>query len=79
MKNIEIEKAKNTEAMQYDTMLPAVSSVVFNEDCEVGLKRFPDKYFDLAICDIPYGIDVAMCFEQCAKFIASYNKKSKSK
>ena len=40
-------------------MLPAVPSVVFNEDCEVGLKRFPDKYFDLAICDIPYGIDVA--------------------
>ena len=40
-------------------VLPAVPSVVFNEDCEVGLKRFPDKYFDLAICDVPYGIDVA--------------------
>jgi len=33
-------------------------SIVFNEDCNVGLKRYPDKYFDLAICDIPYGINV---------------------
>lgn len=31
-------------------------SVVYNEDCVQGLKRFPDKYFDLAIVDPPYGI-----------------------
>ena len=38
-------------------MLPAVpSSVVYNEDCVKGLKRFPDKHFDLAIVDPPYGI-----------------------
>ena len=36
-------------------MLPAVpSSVVYNEDCVEALKRFPDKYFDLAIVDPPY-------------------------
>ena len=34
------------------------SSIVYLEDCMVGLKRFPDRYFDLAICDIPYGINV---------------------
>jgi site-specific DNA-methyltransferase (adenine-specific) len=35
-----------------------MESIVFNEDCMVGLKRFPDSYFDLAICDVPYGINV---------------------
>lgn len=33
-------------------------SEFFNEDCMVGMKRFPDKYFDLAIVDPPYGIGV---------------------
>ena len=28
----------------------------FNEDCMVGMARYPDKYFDLCICDPPYGI-----------------------
>jgi len=31
-------------------------SVVFNEDCMEGMKRYPDKYFDLAIVDPPYGL-----------------------
>ena len=25
-------------------------------DCMKGMKEFPDKYFDLAIVDPPYGI-----------------------
>ena len=32
-------------------------SIVYNEDCVQGMKRFPDKYFDLAIVDPPYGIE----------------------
>lgn len=28
----------------------------YNMDCMDGMKQFPDKYFDLAICDPPYGI-----------------------
>lgn len=28
----------------------------FNMDCMDGMKEFPDKYFDLAIVDVPYGI-----------------------
>ena len=28
----------------------------YNMDCMEGLKEFPDKYFDLAIVDPPYGI-----------------------
>jgi len=30
----------------------------FNEDCMVGMARYPDKYFDLAIVDPPYGIGI---------------------
>lgn len=28
----------------------------YNEDCMVGMTRYPDKHFDLAIVDPPYGI-----------------------
>ena len=28
-------------------------------DCMEGMKQFPDKFFDLAIVDPPYGINVA--------------------
>ena len=31
-------------------------NTVYNEDCMVGMSRYPDKYFDLAIVDPPYGI-----------------------
>ena len=40
-----------------NTVLGAVPSVVYNEDCVEGLKRFSDNHFDLAIVDPPYGID----------------------
>lgn len=33
-------------------------STVFNEDCMLTMARYPNGYFDLAVCDIPYGIDV---------------------
>jgi site-specific DNA-methyltransferase (adenine-specific) len=32
-----------------------MNSMVFNEDCIEGMKRYPDKYFDLAVVDPPYG------------------------
>ncbi len=41
-----------------NTLLGAVPSVVYNEDCVEGLKRFSDKYFDLAIVDPPYGLGI---------------------
>ena len=31
----------------------------YNMDCMEGMLQFPDKYFDLAIVDPPYGIDIA--------------------
>ena len=39
-----------------NTVLGAVPSVVYNEDCVEGLKRFSDNHFELAIVDPPYGI-----------------------
>jgi site-specific DNA-methyltransferase (adenine-specific) len=32
-------------------------SEVYNEDNMIGMARFPDKFFDLAIVDPPYGIN----------------------
>ena len=32
-----------------------MESIVYNEDCMIGMARYPDKYFDLAIVDPPYG------------------------
>lgn len=32
-----------------------MNSEVYNEDCVQGMKRYPDKHFDLAIVDPPYG------------------------
>ena len=34
-----------------------MESKVFNGDCMVGMARYPDKYFDLAIVDVPYTDD----------------------
>lgn len=35
-------------------------SEVFNEDNMIGMARYPDKFFDLAIVDPPYGININM-------------------
>lgn len=32
------------------------SSIVYNEDCMLGMRKLPDNYADLAVCDPPYGI-----------------------
>ena len=34
------------------------TSEVYNEVCVEAMKRYPDKYFDLAIVDPPYGINI---------------------
>ncbi len=35
-----------------------MTSTTYNEHYATTMARFPDKYFQLACCDIPYGIDV---------------------
>ena len=34
------------------------ASTVFLEDCMQTMARYSDCYFDLAVCDIPYGINL---------------------
>lgn len=38
-------------------MTKEIISEVYNMDCVAGMREYPDKYFDLAIVDPPYGID----------------------
>jgi site-specific DNA-methyltransferase (adenine-specific) len=33
-------------------------SEVFNQDCMIGMKQYPDKYFDLAVVDPEFGIGI---------------------
>ena len=40
-------------------MTKDIISEVYNMDCIAGMKEYPDKYFDLAIVDPPYGINIA--------------------
>lgn len=50
-----------------------VRSVVFNEDCIAGMKRYPNKFFNLAIVDPPYGIGKTWGKSSCPK----YHKRNK--
>ena len=57
-------------------------SNVFLEDCMIGMARYPDKYFDLAIVDPPYGIDLGnmnMGIGKSSKASKAKNRKWKAK
>ena len=45
-----------TGAERHDNPASGAMSTVYLMDCIEGMKRYPDKYFDLAIVDPPYGI-----------------------
>jgi site-specific DNA-methyltransferase (adenine-specific) len=66
-------KKQKMNKEQKDDLLPSAGiaamqcyvqpfSEVYNEDCIEVMKRYPDKYFDLAVVDPPYGIDIANLF-----------------
>ena len=40
-------------------MTKELISEVYNMDCVAGMREYPDKYFDLAIVDPPYGIGIS--------------------
>src|SRR5690349_7471695 len=50
-------------------------SRAFNLDCMAGMKEFPDKYFDLAVVDPPYGIDINMNMGRRGKKRKKYQDK----
>jgi site-specific DNA-methyltransferase (adenine-specific) len=41
-----------------------MESIVYNVDCIEGMKQYPDKHFDLAIVDPPYGINAESGYGQ---------------
>ena len=45
------------------------TSEVYEMDCIAGMKEYPDKYFDLAVVDPPYGINInhSMGRRKCQK------------
>lgn len=50
-----------------------VRSVVYLMDCMEGLKQMPEKYFELAIVDPPYGIGQNWAKDRNAKFYTHRN------
>ena len=50
-----IEKNENP-ALRLGTVGRGALSTVYLMDCIEGMKQFPDKFFDLAVVDPPYGI-----------------------
>ena len=37
---------------------PKPISIIQNTDCVEAMKQYPDNFFDLAVCDPPYGISI---------------------
>lgn len=50
-------------------------SEVTNEDCMEMMKRFPDKFFDLAVVDPPYGLNFGK-FNRTNKNIVGHRAKA---
>ena len=51
-------------------------SEVHNEDCMIGMARYPDKWFDLAVVDPPYGIGVSSAGKMTSVSRKEYSKKT---
>ncbi len=52
-----IEKDENP-SLRIGNDARSALSTVYLMDCIAGMKHYPDKYFDLAVVDPPYGIDI---------------------
>lgn len=48
----------------------------YNMDCMEGMKQFPDQFFDLAICDPPYGINVGQSSMGAGGGVAPHRNRS---
>jgi len=63
-----------TGAERHDNPASGAMSTVYLMDCIEGMKCYPDKYFDLAVVDPPYGIGAAKQID-----LGNSNKKVKHK
>lgn len=48
----------------------------YNMDCMEGMKEFPDQFFDLAIVDPPYGINVGQSSMDAGGGVAPHRNRS---
>lgn len=48
----------------------------YNMDCMDGMKEFPDQFFDLAIVDPPYGINVGQSAMDAGGGVAPHRNRS---
>jgi site-specific DNA-methyltransferase (adenine-specific) len=51
------ESERKDFILNYVNMNNKIENKVYNMDCIEGMKMYPDKYFDLAVVDPPYGIN----------------------
>lgn len=58
-RNTEVEIKNVKPLLQQCNVIGSPVSEVYNMDCVQGMKHYPDKWFDLAIVDPPYGLDIA--------------------
>ena len=68
-----IERNENP-ALRTGSVGRSALSTVYLMDCIEGMKQFPDKIFDLAVVDPPYGIGAAKQID-----LGNSNKKVKHK
>ena len=68
-----IERDENP-ALRIGSVGRSALSTVYLMDCIEGMKQFPDKFFDLAVVDPPYGIGAAKQID-----LGNSNKKVKHK
>lgn len=54
--NVQPHLHKTQCCVQPFSVKPDAVSELYNMNCVEGMKHYPDNYFDLAICDPPYGI-----------------------
>lgn len=70
-----------TEIKPYSGLrLTGPISEVYNEDNMIGMARYPDKFFDLAVVDPPYGINAGRVHSigkrNCQTLITEYTPKN---
>jgi site-specific DNA-methyltransferase (adenine-specific) len=53
---------KSADLRETDSMIS-----IFCEDCMLLMARYQDKFFDLAVCDPPYGIGEEWKKRRCAR------------
>lgn len=73
-----IEKNENP-ALRIGSVGRSALSTVYLMDCIEGMKQFPDKIFDLAVVDPPYGIDDKLYRSSYGNCVGSLTKYSNNR